>query len=110
VNLDDRTGGQAMARTADSEHQTKTTAVEEVPDNITLREHIDQIDAEILRLIQLRTRISRTIGESRVAAGGPRIVLSREKAVFAHFRALGSDGSELATLLLRLGRGRLGRT
>ncbi len=43
-----------------------------------------------------------------MAAGGPRIVYSREMAVLARFRDLGAEGSELGMLLLRLGRGHLG--
>jgi chorismate mutase len=80
------------------------------PADITaLRQEIDQLDADILRLIQRRTEVSRQIGAIRRAQGGPRIVLSREHAVLARFRELGPEGRELAMLLLRLGRGRLGR-
>ena len=43
-----------------------------------------------------------------MAAGGPRIVYNREMQVLARFRDLGAEGRELAMLLLRLGRGRLG--
>lgn len=80
-------------------------SAEEIP---ALREEIDSIDAEILRLIQRRTEISQRIGLARMAAGGPRIVYNREMAVLARFRALGAEGRELGMLLLRLGRGRLG--
>jgi chorismate mutase len=73
-----------------------------------LRIEIDRLDAEILRLIKRRTEVSQTIGRARMAAGGPRIVYSREMAVLARFRELGSEGRDLALLLLRLGRGRLG--
>jgi chorismate mutase len=73
-----------------------------------LRVEIDQLDAEILRLVKRRTEVSRRIGKARMAAGGPRIVYSREMAVLARFRELGSEGRDLALLLLRLGRGRLG--
>jgi chorismate mutase len=73
-----------------------------------LRLEIDRLDAEILRLIQRRTEVSRRIGRARMAAGGPRIVYNREMAVLARFRALGAEGRELAMLLLRLGRGNLG--
>lgn len=75
-----------------------------------LRAEIDQLDADILRLIKQRTELSRQIGAIRQAQGGPRIVLSREQAVLARFRELGQDGRELGMLLLRLGRGRLGRS
>ncbi len=73
-----------------------------------LRVEIDHLDAEILRLVQRRTEVSKRIGRARMAAGGPRIVYSREMAVLARFRELGSEGRDLALLLLRLGRGRLG--
>ncbi len=73
-----------------------------------LRIEIDQLDAEILRLVKRRTEVSQRIGKARMAAGGPRIVYSREIAVLARFRELGAEGRDLALLLLRLGRGRLG--
>jgi len=73
-----------------------------------LRLEIDHLDAEILRLVKRRTEVSKIIGKARMAAGGPRIVYSREMAVLARFRELGSEGRDLALLLLRLGRGRLG--
>jgi chorismate mutase len=78
---------------------------EEIP---ALREEIDAIDAELLRLVKRRSEISQRIGLARMAAGGPRIVYNREMQVLARFRDLGAEGRELAMLLLRLGRGRLG--
>lgn len=80
-------------------------SAEEIP---ALREEIDAIDAELLRLVRRRSEISQRIGLARMAAGGPRIVYNREMQVLARFRELGSEGRELAMLLLRLGRGRLG--
>ena len=73
-----------------------------------LRQEIDHLDAEILRLVKRRSEVSRLIGAARMAAGGPRIVYNREMAVLARFRELGAEGRELGMLLLRLGRGRLG--
>jgi chorismate mutase len=73
-----------------------------------LRVEIDELDAEILRLVKRRTEVSQRIGRARMAAGGPRIVYSREMAVLARFRDLGAEGRDLGLLLLRLGRGRLG--
>jgi chorismate mutase len=78
---------------------------DEIP---ALRVEIDAIDAELLRLVRRRSEISQRIGLARMAAGGPRIVYNREMQVLARFRELGSEGRELAMLLLRLGRGRLG--
>jgi chorismate mutase len=74
-----------------------------------LRTEIDYLDAEILRLVQRRTAVSQAIGHARRAAGGPRVVHGREMAVLNRYRELGTAGHELAMLLLRLGRGRLGR-
>jgi len=44
-----------------------------------------------------------------MASGGPRMVHSREMKVLDRFSSLGQEGHTLAMLLLRLGRGRLGR-
>jgi chorismate mutase len=75
-----------------------------------LREEIDALDEEILRLIERRTTVSRQVGLARRAAGGPRVVYRRELEIFARYRdKLGKDGSALAAILLRLGRGALGR-
>jgi chorismate mutase len=74
----------------------------------SFREEIDKLDAEILRMVQHRTTISRSIGAARLATGGPRIVYKQEMAVLTRFRELGPEGRDLAMLLLRLGRGRLG--
>lgn len=74
-----------------------------------LRKEIDTLDTQILELVQRRTEVSRLIGLARMAAGGTRIVYNREMDVIARYRSLGDEGRELAMLLLRLGRGRLGR-
>ena len=83
-----------------------TTAL---PDIDELRAEIDHLDAEILRLVKRRTEVSKAIGASRMAAGGTRIVVNREMDVLARYRELGSEGRQLAMVLLNLGRGRLGR-
>lgn len=77
-------------------------------DLAALRTEIDELDTEILRLVQRRTAVSKAIGTARMAAGGPRVVHGREMAVLERYRELGPEGRELAMLLLRLGRGRLG--
>lgn len=74
------------------------------------REEIDHLDAEILRLIKRRAEISQQVGQARMAAGGPRIVYNREMDVLARYRELGPEGREIAMILLRLGRGRLGQS
>jgi chorismate mutase len=73
-----------------------------------LRTRIDEIDATIIALWQERASISREVGATRVASGGTRLVLSREREIMDRFRAaLGADGTQLALLVLRAGRGRL---
>jgi chorismate mutase len=74
-----------------------------------LRKEIDWLDAEILRLVQRRAEVSRTIGAARMAAGGTRIVVNREMDVLARYRDLGPEGRKIAMALLALGRGPLGR-
>ena len=91
--------------TVTTENSTENPTAEDID---ALRVEIDHLDAEILRLVKRRTEVSKRIGRARMAAGGPRIVYSREMAVLARFRELGSEGRDLALLLLRLGRGRLG--
>ncbi|MGV9412557.1 chorismate mutase [Nocardia sp. NPDC003693] len=73
-----------------------------------LRKEIDRLDAEILAAIKRRTEVSRIIGRTRMANGGPKLVHSREMKVLERFSELGQEGHTLAMLLLRLGRGRLG--
>jgi chorismate mutase len=87
-----------------------STDVADLPDDIdTLRLEIDRMDAIILAAIQRRSAVSKKIGAHRMATGGPRLVHSREVKVLDRFSALGSEGHTLAMLLLRLGRGPLGR-
>ncbi|EHI11467.1 hypothetical protein KEK_11248 [Mycolicibacterium thermoresistibile ATCC 19527] len=73
-----------------------------------LRREIDELDAQILEAVQRRTEVSRLIGKTRMASGGTRLVHSREMKVIERYSVLGPEGRELAMLLLRLGRGRLG--
>lgn len=90
------------AETPDSEAPPAEQTIDD------LRQEIDWLDAEILRLIKRRAEVSRTIGAARMAAGGPRIVYNREMDVLARYRELGPEGRQLALALLNLGRGRLG--
>jgi chorismate mutase len=78
-------------------------------ENITgLRERIDEIDNAIIQLWQERAGISAEVGRVRIASGGTRLVLSREREIVDRFRdALGADGVQLALLILRAGRGPL---
>ncbi len=74
-----------------------------------MRDEIDTIDAELVRLIKRRTELSHAIGNTRASEGGTRIVYSREMQVLERFAELGSAGTDLGMLLLSLGRGKLGR-
>ncbi|CAM3844112.1 MULTISPECIES: chorismate mutase [Tsukamurella] len=74
-----------------------------------LREEIDRLDAEILAAVKRRSEVSQIIGRTRMASGGTRLVHSREMKVLERFSELGREGHTLAMLLLRLGRGPLGR-
>jgi chorismate mutase len=73
-----------------------------------LRRRIDEIDSALMSLWQERAAISQEVGATRVASGGTRLVLSREREILDRFReALGADGTQLALLILRAGRGPL---
>jgi len=84
------------------------TATESVTDIDDLRVEIDQLDATILAAVRRRTEVSKLIGKARMASGGTRLVHSREMKVIERYSELGPEGKDLAMLLLRLGRGRLG--
>ena len=73
-----------------------------------MRERIDEIDQAIIDLWLERARLSQAVGKTRMASGGTRLVHSREMKVIERYSALGPEGKDLAMLLLRLGRGRLG--
>ncbi|MFC3989152.1 chorismate mutase [Actinoplanes siamensis] len=73
-----------------------------------MRERIDEIDQAIIDLWQERSRLSQAVGKTRMASGGTRLVLAREREIVDRFRAaLGPDGTQVALLLLRSGRGPL---
>jgi chorismate mutase len=85
-----------------------TIEIEPVPDIDDLRNEIDELDTAILEAVKRRTEVSKLIGKARMASGGTRLVHSREMSVIDRYSELGPDGKDLAMLLLRLGRGRLG--
>ena len=85
-----------------------TIETEPVADIDDLRREIDQLDGAILEAVKRRTEVSKVIGRARMASGGTRLVHSREMKVIERYSELGPDGKDLAMLLLRLGRGRLG--
>ncbi|WP_425412473.1 chorismate mutase [Micromonospora mirobrigensis] len=75
---------------------------------VAIRERIDEIDRTMIALWQERAALSQQVGATRIASGGTRLVLSRERQILERFReALGADGTQLALLLLRAGRGPL---
>ena len=53
-----------------------------------LREHIDALDEELVRLISERARAARSIGELKRTASLPVYEPQREQAVFDHVRRL----------------------
>lgn len=85
-----------------------STATESAINIDELRVEIDELDAAILAAVQRRTEVSKLIGKARMASGGTRLVHSREMKVIERYSELGPEGKDLAMLLLRLGRGRLG--
>ncbi|WP_406814268.1 chorismate mutase [Mycobacterium sp. M23085] len=91
-----------------AEMNTETVQTDEVTDIDELRQEIDRLDAAILAAVQRRTEVSQAIGKARMASGGTRLVHSREMKVIERYSELGPEGKDLAILLLRLGRGRLG--
>jgi chorismate mutase len=73
-----------------------------------MRDRIDVIDQSIIDLWLERAHLSQQVGRTRMASGGTRLVLSREREIVERFReALGADGTQVALLLLRAGRGPL---
>jgi chorismate mutase len=94
------------------ENTNMTIETEQVPDSPPavddLRQEIDRLDATILEAVKRRSEVSKIVGKARMASGGTRLVHSREMKVIERYSELGPDGKDLAMLLLRLGRGRLG--
>nr|WP_225918568.1 chorismate mutase [Actinocatenispora comari] len=76
-----------------------------------LRRRIDEIDGQIIALWQERAAASQEVGATRIASGGTRLVLSRERVIMERYReGMGPDGTQVALLILRAGRGPLGGT
>ena len=73
-----------------------------------LRAQIDALDAGIARLVAERGRLSARIQSARIAAGGVRVELGRERRVLEGYRdSLGDEGLALGNAVLRLCRGPL---
>ncbi|CCH31207.1 chorismate mutase [Actinosynnema sp. NPDC047251] len=71
-----------------------------------LREEIDRLDGEIVRLVTARVDSAASLADARLQAGGTRAVLKDELDVVARFGALGHEGHRLALVLLALSRNR----
>jgi chorismate mutase len=95
--------------TADTVDQTTGAGAAPAADEIrATRERIDEIDQALIDLWLERARLSQQVGKTRMASGGTRLVLSREREIVERFReSLGPDGTQVALLLLRAGRGPL---
>lgn len=91
-----------------TESTAMTTETEPASDIDELRQEIDHLDTEILAAVKRRTEVSQAIGKARMASGGTRLVHRREMKVINRYSEIGPEGKDLAMLLLRLGRGRLG--
>jgi chorismate mutase len=73
-----------------------------------LRNQIDALDEAITRLVNERARLSRRVQTARIASGGVRIELGREREIHTRYRgALGEGGTALADAVLRACRGPL---
>lgn len=73
-----------------------------------LRQRIDTVDDEIIRLVNERVALSKQVGKLRASVGGPRLSITREHQIMGKFaQAIGPHGSALALLLLKISRGRL---
>ncbi|MDQ1741200.1 MAG: chorismate mutase [Pseudonocardiales bacterium] len=80
------------------------------PDSVELmRAQIDAVDDAIIELILVRTQLSLHLQTARISAGGPRVVLSRERAIRSRYlAALGTPGTGVADAVLRVCRGSAG--
>jgi chorismate mutase len=88
--------------------ETGTEAPDAAERILAMRSRIDEIDSAMIALWQERASLSQQVGATRLASGGTRLVLSREREILDRFRnALGADGTQLALLILRAGRGPL---
>ena len=63
-----------------------------------LRNRIDEIDSALVALWKERAAISQEVGKTRVAAGGTRLVLSREREIL-ELLASGTSNGQIALRL-----------
>ena len=74
----------------------------------SLRSQIDELDQRIIELVNQRAELSRQVQEHRLANGGMRLELGRERNILQTYRdALGEPGTALADAVLRTCRGAL---
>jgi chorismate mutase len=74
----------------------------------SLRRRIDEIDTALIQLWQERADLAQQVCVLRLSAGDTRLSLSGEYEVLKRFRdAIGLNGAQLGTLLLKAGRGEL---
>lgn len=105
---DSATGASAAGTPPAGRQQTGTDAPEAADRILAIRDRINEIDEALISLWQERAELSRQVGAVRIASGGTRLVLSREREIMERYRtALGADGTQLALLVLRAGRGPL---
>ncbi|QSB15610.1 chorismate mutase [Natronosporangium hydrolyticum] len=94
-----------MSTTTAPSQPTASSPDAEIAD---LRARIDEIDSALVDLWRERAALSQRVGAARVAAGGTRLVLAREREILDRFhRDLGPVGTQLGLLVLRAGRGPL---
>ncbi|MEU7022199.1 chorismate mutase [Streptomyces sp. NPDC046203] len=75
-----------------------------------LRDRIDLLDAEILRLLDSRRAFSEAIQDARISSGGRRTELGRENVVINRYAdRLGRPGGKMAMAVLEFCRGSLTR-
>lgn len=73
-----------------------------------LRSQIDALDEGIIALVTERARLSAQVQQNRIATGGVRLELGRERLVVDAYRgALGDSGAAIAESVLRSCRGPL---
>ncbi|WP_348775092.1 chorismate mutase [Solwaraspora sp. WMMD791] len=105
---DSATGATTGGTPPGGRQQTGTDAPEAADRILAIRDRINEIDEALISLWQERAELSRQVGAVRIASGGTRLVLSREREIMERYRtALGADGTQLALLVLRAGRGPL---
>ena len=81
----------------------RTTDIDRLTNQLAIE--IEELDTEILAAVTRRAELARLMGRARTASGGTRLVHHHDIAVVERYGSLGRDGANLATLLLRLGRG-----